>query len=50
MSLTAYRRDGREEVADTGMANLLYGCEADGWCILRNGHAGDCCEDREGAS
>lgn len=44
---TRLRSDGRLEVADTGEANDLFGCTRDGWCILTNGHEGDCDEDRE---
>ena len=41
------RTDGRLEVADTGPANDSHGCQLDDWCILANGHSGDCDEDRE---
>lgn len=41
------RRDGRLQVADTKNADQLYGCTLDHWCILRDGHAGNCNEDRE---
>lgn len=41
------REDGRQEVEDTGKANRLHGCTEDDWCILRDEHEGDCCEDRE---
>jgi hypothetical protein len=47
MSLMHRRTDGRLEVADTFDANQRYGCQKDGWCILTNGHNGDCNEDRE---
>lgn len=47
MSLVHRRTDGRLEVADTGPANDRYGCKIDDWCILTDGHQGDCDEDRE---
>jgi hypothetical protein len=47
MAMVHRRTDGRLEVADTGPANDRYGCQVDDWCILANGHDGDCNEDRE---
>lgn len=47
MALTRLRADGRLEVADTEAANTAYGCKKDNWCILADGHAGDCNEDRD---
>lgn len=47
MTATHRRSDGFEEVADTFDANQRYGCTRDNWCILTNGHAGDCNEERE---
>lgn len=47
MSATHRRSDGRLEVADTAEANNQYGCVRDGWCILADGHTGECNEDRE---
>jgi hypothetical protein len=44
---TRLRSDGRREVADTEQANELYGCTQEDWCILTNGHHGECWEDRE---
>ena len=44
---TRQRTDGRYEVADTRPANERYGCKLDDWCILANGHEGDCNDDRE---
>lgn len=41
------RADAREEVDDTAEANKAYGCLVDDWCILRDGHAGPCDEQRE---
>lgn len=41
------RSDGRQEVDDTTEGNRLYGCQADDWCILRDGHDGACDEQRE---
>lgn len=41
------RTDGRLEVADERGANEAYGCRLDDWCILVDGHDGDCNEDRE---
>jgi hypothetical protein len=41
------RSDSREEVADTHEADEAYGCLRDAWCILRSGHEGSCCDDRE---
>jgi hypothetical protein len=42
------RADGRFEVDATDEANVEHGCMIDGWCILDNGHAGPCEEQREG--
>lgn len=47
MSATHLRQDGRLEVADTEQANRQFGCTRDGWCILVDGHRGDCNEDRD---
>lgn len=47
ISHTRLRSDGRMEVADTEEGNDLYGCKQDHWCILANGHDGECNEDRE---
>lgn len=41
------RSDCRLEVVDAEDANLAYGCRLDDWCILADGHDGDCNEDRE---
>ncbi|EPD84062.1 MULTISPECIES: hypothetical protein [Microbacterium] len=41
------RADGRLEVADERGANEAYGCSIDDWCVLVDGHDGDCNEDRE---
>ena len=41
------RCDGRQEVEDLADAEEAFGCQDDPWCILRNGHDGACCEDRE---
>lgn len=45
----APRTDGRQEVDDTQEANAAHGCPRDSWCILRAGHDGDCCDDRDHA-
>lgn len=44
---TRRRSDGRLEVADNEKSNDLYGCKRDDWCILADGHQGDCNDDRE---
>ena len=41
------RPDGRPEIDDTGEASLLFGCLLDNWCILTNGHPGECDDQRE---
>lgn len=46
-SPTRLRTDGRHEVADHAAADKAHGCQHDDWCILADGHTGDCCEDRE---
>ena len=40
------RPDGRFDVTDSEKANARYGCKADDWCILQDGHAGSCDGDR----
>lgn len=47
MSALHRRTDGRLEVADTLQSNAAYGCSRDHWCILADGHDGDCDQDRE---
>lgn len=42
---TRLRADGRIECADTFEGGNV-GCLVSGWCILRDGHSGDCEEDR----
>jgi len=41
------RPDGRYEVDDSARGNAAFGCQRDGWCILRDGHEGECNEQRE---
>lgn len=41
------RTDGRYEVADTREGNEGFGCNRDDWCVLIDGHVGECEEDRE---
>jgi hypothetical protein len=43
---TRLRTDGRVECADTFEGGNV-GCLVSGWCILRDGHSGDCEEFRE---
>lgn len=38
------RADGRYEVADRGDADAAHGCTRDDWCILADGHSGDCAD------
>lgn len=47
MSTLRKRSDGRYEVADSFEADAAHGCERDHWCILSDGHEGNCNEDRE---
>lgn len=47
LGMTRKRSDGRLEVADHAEADDTYGCQRDSWCILADGHEGDCCDDRE---
>lgn len=37
----------RYDVTDGAAAEALFGCAADDWCIVQDGHPGACCDDRE---
>ena len=45
--LLSLRSDGRFDMRDSALANELYGCRLDDWCVLAQGHHGDCDQNRQ---